>query len=202
MMALTRDMAGDHIAHIALVLSNNPDAVGLKLASDFGVPTSVVDIREFKGDRVAFEKSIEEKLLAADTDVVCLAGFMRVLTKDFVARWRGRLLNIHPSLLPKYPGLDTHRRAIAAGDREAGCTVHEVTAELDSGPILGQARVPVFPEDSPEKLASRVLKMEHRLFPAVLRRFIAGNREPVYLSAAASPPIKSGRVNPRTKIPT
>ncbi len=106
---------------------------------------------------------------------------MRILTPDFVARWSGRMLNIHPSLLPKYPGLRTHARAIEAGDSEHGCTVHEVTAELDCGPILGQARVPVEPGDTPETLAARVLGMEHRLYPAVLRRFAAGDRTPVEL---------------------
>jgi len=111
------------------------------------------------------------------------------------------VLNIHPSLLPKYRGLDTHARAIAAGDREAGCTVHEVTAELDDGPVLGQARVPVFPDDTSEMLAARVLTMEHRLYPAVLRRFVAGDRTPVYLSAAANEPKKAVRANLRTAPP-
>ena len=113
--------------------------------------------------------------------ILCLAGFMRVLTPGFVDRFAGRMLNIHPSLLPKYPGLNTHARALAAGDREAGCTVHEVTADLDAGPILGQARVPVLAGDTPDRLAARVLPMEHRLYPAVLRRFAAGDRTPVHL---------------------
>jgi len=123
-------------------------------------------------------------LLAAQPDILCLAGFMRILTPDFVRRFQGRMLNIHPSLLPKYPGLHTHRRAIEAGDAEAGATVHLVTPELDAGPILGQARVPILPGDTAETLAARVLVQEHRLYPAVLRRFALGDQRPVTLTAA------------------
>ena len=119
---------------------------------------------------------------AARPDIICLAGFMRVLSADFVQHWQGRILNIHPSLLPKYRGLDTHARALAAGDSEAGCTVHEVTPALDDGPVLGQATVPVRPGDTPETLAARVLEQEHRLYPEVLRRFAAGDRRPVMLN--------------------
>ncbi|MFM7443017.1 MAG: phosphoribosylglycinamide formyltransferase, partial [Tabrizicola sp.] len=122
-----------------------------------------------------------QPLLAARPDILCLAGFMRVLTPTFVQAFEGRMLNIHPSLLPKYPGLHTHQRAIEAGDDQAGCTVHEVTAELDAGPILGQARVPVLPSDTADTLASRVLGMEHRLYPSVLRRFASGDRSVVLL---------------------
>jgi len=118
---------------------------------------------------------------AAEPDILCLAGFMRVLTPGFVSRFEGRMLNIHPSLLPKYPGLHTHQRALDAGDAEAGCTVHEVTAVLDDGPVLGQARVPVLSGDRPDTLAARVLVQEHRLYPAVLRRYAAGDRTPVLL---------------------
>ena len=125
--------------------------------------------------------SLQEALAPHEPDILCLAGFMRVLTAGFVTPWEGRMLNIHPSLLPKYRGLNTHARAIAAGDSEAGCTVHEVTPELDDGPILGQARVPILPDDSAEALAARVLTMEHQLYPAVLRRFAAGDRTPVQL---------------------
>ena len=114
-------------------------------------------------------------------DLICLAGFMRVLTAGFVTPWQGKMLNIHPSLLPRYRGLHTHARALEAGDAEHGCTVHEVTPELDDGPILGQARVPVEPGDTPESLAARVLVMEHQLYPAVLRRFASGDRRPVWL---------------------
>jgi len=114
-------------------------------------------------------------------DIICLAGFMRVLTEGFVSQWQGRMLNIHPSLLPKYRGLKTHARAIEAGDTEAGCTVHEVTPELDEGPILGQARVAILPTDTPDTLAARVLKQEHVLYPGVLRRFAGGDKRPLLL---------------------
>jgi phosphoribosylglycinamide formyltransferase-1 len=146
-----------------------------------GVPTAAVDHRAFRGDRAGFEAALLEPLLAADPDIICLAGFMRILTPAFVQRFAGRMLNIHPSLLPKYPGLDTHARAIAAGDAQAGCTVHLVTPELDAGPVLGQARVPVLPGDDAAALAARVLVQEHRLYPAVLRRFAAGDQTPVIL---------------------
>jgi phosphoribosylglycinamide formyltransferase-1 len=139
-----------------------------------------VDHRAFP-DRPAFEDAVHAELTRAGADLICLAGFMRVLTPGFVARWQGRMLNIHPSLLPRYPGLDTHARAIAAGDTQAGCTVHEVTADLDAGPILGQARVPVLPDDTAATLAARVLPMEHRLYPAVLDRFARGDRTPILL---------------------
>ncbi|OWJ79891.1 MULTISPECIES: phosphoribosylglycinamide formyltransferase [Haematobacter] len=182
MVALVRSMTGDHPARPVLVASNDPGAQGLLRAAELGVPTAAVDHRPFKGDRSAFEAELLRPLLATEPDILCLAGFMRVLTPDFVARFEGRMLNIHPSLLPKYPGLHTHARAIAAGDQEAGCTVHEVTAVLDNGPILGQARVPVLPGDTPEALAGRVLGQEHILYPAVLRRYAAGDRSPIMLA--------------------
>lgn len=181
MVALVRSMTGDHPARAVLVLSNDPGAAGLARARELGVATAAVDHRPFGTDRAAFEAALLQPLLSAAPDILCLAGFMRVLTPGFVDRFRGRMLNIHPSLLPKYPGLDTHARALAAGDAEAGCTVHEVTAELDAGPVLGQARVPVLPGDSEATLAARVLEQEHRLYPAVLRRFAAGDRTPVFL---------------------
>ncbi|MBT8414015.1 MAG: phosphoribosylglycinamide formyltransferase [Boseongicola sp.] len=189
MMTLVRDMTGDHPARPVLVLSNRPDAGGLKKAAELGVPTAVVDHRDFPRDREAFETKLNSVLEKANPDIICLAGFMRVLTPVFVDRWAGRILNIHPSLLPKYPGLNTHARAIEAGDREAGCSVHEVTDVLDGGPILGQARVPVLAGDTPETLASRVLIEEHRLYPAVLRRIAAGDRTPIVLSTATESPI-------------
>lgn len=182
MVRLVESMTGDHPARPVLVASNDPGAAGLDRARALGVPVAAVDHRPFRGDRAAFEAALLEPVLAADPDILCLAGFMRVLTPGFVARFEGRMLNIHPSLLPRYPGLHTHARALAAGDTEAGCTVHEVTAVLDDGPILGQARVPVQPGDTPDSLAARVLAMEHRLYPAVLRRFASGNRSPVLLS--------------------
>lgn len=181
MLALVDSMTGDHPARPVLVLSNRPEAPGLARAAARGIPVAAVDHRPFGADRAAFEAALLAHLEAALPDIICLAGFMRVLTPAFVARFAGRMLNIHPSLLPKYPGLDTHARALAAGDREAGCTVHEVTPELDAGPILGQGRVPVLPGDSVATLAARVLEMEHRLYPAVLRRFAAGDRRPVLL---------------------
>lgn len=181
MLALVRDMAGDHPARPVLVLSNDPMAGGLAKAAALGVATAAVDHRPFGRDRAAFEAELLKPLLAAEPDILCLAGFMRILTPDFIRRFEGRMLNIHPSLLPKYPGLHTHQRALDAGDAESGCTVHEVTADLDAGPLLGQARVPVLPGDSAETLAARVLVQEHRLYPAVLRRFAAGDRTPVLL---------------------
>lgn len=183
MVALVRSMTGDHPARPVLVASNDPAAGGLLRAAEMGVPTAAVDHRLFRGDRAAFEAELLKPILAAEPDILCLAGFMRVLTPGFVQRFEGRMLNIHPSLLPKYPGLHTHARAIEAGDTEAGCTVHEVTAVLDDGPILGQASVPILPGDTPEALAARVLKREHVLYPAVLRRYAAGERSPVMLDA-------------------
>ncbi len=181
MVALVDSMAGDHPARPVVVVANRPDAAGLDKAAARGVPTEVVDHRPFRGDRAAFEAALQARLDDYAPDILCLAGFMRVLTGDFVSRWRGRMLNIHPSLLPKYRGLDTHARALAEGEAEAGCTVHEVTPELDQGPILGQARVPVRPGDTPERLAARVQAQEHVLYPMVLRRVAAGDRRPVHL---------------------
>lgn len=176
MVALADSMRGDHPARPCLVLSNVPAAAGLARAAERGIPTATVDHRPFRGDRAAFEDALQAELDRATPDIVCLAGFMRVLTPAFVARWQGRMLNIHPSLLPLYPGLDTHARALAAGDAEHGCTVHEVTAVLDHGPILGQARLRVLQQDTAQSLAARVLELEHRLYPAVLRRFAMGER--------------------------
>jgi len=181
MVSLVDSMTGDHPARPCLVISNQPDAGGLAKASAKGIPTAVVDHRPFKGDRAAFEAELARVVDAARPDILCLAGFMRVLTEGFVSRYEGRMLNIHPSLLPKYRGLHTHARALEAGDAEHGCTVHEVTPELDDGPILGQARVPVLPGDTPDSLAARVLVEEHKLYPAVLRRFASGDRSPIYL---------------------
>ena len=181
MLALVRDMAGDHPARPVLVGSNDPGAGGLAKAEALGIPTAALDHRAYPS-RAAFEADLADRIDAARPDILCLAGFMRILTPGFIRRYQGRMLNIHPSLLPKYPGLQTHARALAAGDTAAGCTVHEVTADLDAGPILGQARVPVLPGDTEDSLAARVLGMEHRLYPAVLRRFAAGDRTPVLLS--------------------
>lgn len=181
MLALLDSMVGDHPARAVLVASNDPSAGGLAKAAARDVPVAAVDHRPFGKDRAAFEAELLRHIEAAEPDILCLAGFMRVLTPGFVSRFEGRMLNIHPSLLPKYPGLHTHQRALDAGDAEAGCTVHEVTAVLDDGPVLGQARVPVLSGDRPDTLAARVLVQEHRLYPAVLRRYAAGDRTPVLL---------------------
>ncbi|MBC2835768.1 phosphoribosylglycinamide formyltransferase [Paragemmobacter straminiformis] len=182
MLALLRDMEqAGHPARPVLVAANDPAAAGLAKAAAQGVATAAVDHRAYGKDRAAFEAALLQPLLAAEPDIVLLAGFMRVLTPAFVMRFAGRMLNIHPSLLPKYPGLHTHQRAIDAGDTQAGCTVHEVTPVLDDGPILGQARVPVLAGDTEATLSARVLVQEHRLYPAVLRRFAAGDRTPLFL---------------------
>jgi phosphoribosylglycinamide formyltransferase-1 len=184
MVKLVSSMTGDHPGRAVIVGSNDPQASGLAKAAEMGVPTFAVDHRAYKGDRPAFEAALLEPLLAANPDILCLAGFMRILTPDFVQGFQGRMLNIHPSLLPKYPGLHTHQRAIDAGDAEAGASVHLVTPELDAGPILGQARVPVLPGDTAETLAARVLVQEHLLYPQVLRRFAQGDLTPITLTAA------------------
>ena len=175
MARLIESMAGTHPARPVLVISNRPEAGGLRRAAAQGVPTAVIDHRAH-ATRAGFESALAAALEDARPDIVALAGFMRILSAGFVARFAGRIVNIHPSLLPAYPGLDTHARALAAGEAWAGCTVHEVTAELDAGPILGQGRVPVLPGDTPETLGVRVLAMEHRLYPAVLRRLAEGER--------------------------
>lgn len=181
MVALLDSMTGDHPARPVLVLSNRSDAGGLAKAAARGVATDVVDHRPYGEDRASYEDALHRRIMKYSPDIICLAGFMRVLTERFVSRWQGRMINIHPSLLPKYRGLNTHARALEAGDTEAGCTVHEVTAALDDGPLLGQARVPVLGDDTPETLAARVLAAEHRLYPAVLRRFAAGERARLFL---------------------
>ena len=181
MVRLVEDMTRDHPARPVLVLSNAPEAAGLAKAADIGIPTAVVDRKDYKGDRDAFDTAVGAVLETYQPDVVCLAGFMRILTPEFTQRWAGRMLNIHPSLLPKYSGLNTHARALKAGDADHGCTVHEVTPALDDGPILGQARCRIEPEDTPKTLAARVLPLEHKLYPAVLARFIRGDSSPVFL---------------------
>lgn len=156
---------------VVLVLSNRPDAGGLKIAEAKGVPVVAIDHRPFGKDREAHERAVHAALTEAGVEVIALAGYMRILTPFLVGAWAGRMLNIHPSLLPLYPGLDTHSRAIEAGDAEAGCTVHIVTDGVDEGPILGQARVPVLADDTPRALAERVHVAEHQLYPATLAAF-------------------------------
>jgi phosphoribosylglycinamide formyltransferase-1 len=161
-------------ADINLILSNRPDAAGLDVAKAAGLPTQVIAHRDYP-DRAGFDAALDGALRAADVNFVCLAGFMRLLTADFVEGWYNRMINIHPSLLPAFPGLDTHKRALEAGVRFAGCTVHYVRFETDTGPIIAQAAVPVLPDDNEESLAARVLAAEHRLYPLALR-LIAGGR--------------------------
>jgi len=181
MVALAQSMQGDHPARPVLVLSNDPVAGGLAKARALDIPTLAIDHKPYGKDRAAFEAALQTALETARPDIICLAGFMRILTPEFTAKWEGRMLNIHPSLLPKYKGLHTHARALEAGDAEHGCSVHEVTAALDDGPILGQARMAVLAGDTPDTLATRLLPLEHALYPAVLRRFAAGDRTPVML---------------------
>ncbi len=171
LLAAMKDPA--YPAEAALVFSNNPDAPGLKTASDQGVATAFVDHRPFKGDRPAFESEISEVMAVNDIDLICLAGFLRILTGGFVDSWRDRMVNIHPSLLPGFKGLHTHRRVLDAGVAFHGCTVHLVRAEMDDGPILGQAMLTVENEDE-DRLAGRVLALEHRLYPAALSAYLTG----------------------------
>ncbi len=166
-------LAPDFPAVIALVLANKRDAGGLERARQAGIATEIVESREFPG-REAFEAAIQQRLRAHRIDLVCLAGFMRILSGPFVESWRGRLINIHPSLLPELRGLHTHERALAAGLKEHGCTVHFVEPELDAGPIIAQARVPVLPGDDADTLAARVLSEEHKLYPRALAQVAAG----------------------------
>lgn len=182
MVTLCASMTGDHPARPVLVLSNNPDAQGLAKAAAMGIDTAVVDHRPFGADRAAFETALSAELDRAAPDIICLAGFMRILTESFTNRYTGRILNIHPSLLPKYKGLETHARALEAGDAQAGCSVHVVTSQLDGGPVLGQARADIEPGETPQTLAAKVLKLEHRLYPEVLRRFALGDNEPLLVT--------------------
>jgi phosphoribosylglycinamide formyltransferase-1 len=163
-------------AHVAAVISNRGDAAGLRYATERGIATAVVDHRRYPS-REAFDAALAAAIDAHAPDLVVLAGFMRVLTPAFVERYAGRLLNIHPSLLPAFPGLDTHVRALAAGVKIHGATVHFVTAALDHGPIVVQAAVPVLPSDDAETLAARVLEQEHRIYPLAVRWFLAGALE-------------------------
>jgi phosphoribosylglycinamide formyltransferase-1 len=160
-------------AAIAGVFSNKPDAPGLAIAAGAGIPTAALSHRDFDG-KPAFEAAMNAVLDGWAPDVVCLAGFMRLLSADFCERWAGRLINIHPSLLPKHKGLHTHEQALADGSTEHGCTVHFVTPGMDEGPIIAQARVPVLPGDTPDTLAARVLVEEHRLYPAALAMVLRG----------------------------
>jgi phosphoribosylglycinamide formyltransferase-1 len=161
-------------AEIALVVSNEPAAGGLERASASGIATAVVDHRPFGKDRAAFERALQAAIEPHAIDLICLAGFMRLLTPWFIAKWPERLLNIHPALLPAFKGLDTHARALEAGVKQHGATVHFVVPEMDAGPILAQAAVPVLPGDTEAALAARVLAAEHQLYPQALRLLAAG----------------------------
>lgn len=163
----------DYPAEIALVVSNRPTAKGLQRAKSAGLRQSVIDHKDFK-TREDFDAALNDALTIAEVDYVCLAGFMRILSPDFVDKWRDRLINIHPSLLPAFKGLHVYERMIDAGVKLAGCTVHFVSAEMDAGPIIGQAAVPVMPGDTAESLAERILKQEHRLYPACVRIVVEG----------------------------
>ncbi|MEO1306968.1 MAG: phosphoribosylglycinamide formyltransferase [Pseudomonadota bacterium] len=164
-----------------LVLSDQASAPGVAKAEDLGVPSLVIEGTKRRSGRATFESAVHGALVERKADFICLAGFMRIFSADFVGQWSGRLLNIHPSLLPRHKGLNTHARAIEAGDAEHGCSVHQVTPALDDGPVLGQAKIPVLCDDTPETLAARVLVMEHKLYPAVLKRVVNGSSEPLYL---------------------
>ncbi|WP_339680487.1 phosphoribosylglycinamide formyltransferase [uncultured Hyphomonas sp.] len=156
-----------------LVLSNRPDAKGLETAARAGIPTAAIDHTTFGKDREAFERAMQDQLKEADVEIIALAGFMRVLTPWFVNKWQGRMVNIHPSLLPKYKGLDTHQRALDAGDTEAGCTVHWVSPGVDDGEIIQQASLPILPGDTADSLAARLLPVEHQLYPEALAKACA-----------------------------
>jgi phosphoribosylglycinamide formyltransferase-1 len=171
--------APDYPAEIAVIISNEPDAPGLAYAREAGIETVVVDHRPFAADREAFERALDAKLVAYRIDFVCLAGFMRLLTPWLVRRWSGRMLNIHPALLPDLKGLHTHRRALATGAKRHGATVHFVIPEMDSGPIVAQDSVPVLEGDTEETLAARVLEVEHRIYPQALRAVAEGRATPI-----------------------
>ena len=185
--------APDYPAEIAVVLSNNPTAAGLATATRHGIATATIDHRPFGRDRAAHEAAIAAALDAACVQIVCLAGYMRLLTPFLVGRYRGRMLNIHPSLLPALPGLDTHTRALALGMKMHGCTVHLVGEIMDEGPILAQAAVPVLPDDTEPRLAARVLAQEHSLYPRMLSLLASGqDGVPPSESASLANPAATG----------
>lgn len=161
---------------IAAVISNRPDAAGLEFAQQAGISTEIIDHKQFDS-RESFDETLAERIDSYQPDFVILAGFMRILTAEFVAHFQGKLINIHPSLLPKFKGLHTHERAIDAGETEHGASVHFVTAELDDGPVILQARVPVFPDDDADTLAARVLEQEHLLYPAAIQKLVSQQTE-------------------------
>ena len=183
-------------AEIAALVSNEPAAGCLDLARNAGVPALAIDHRPFRRDREAHERAIHAALLDLGAETICLAGYMRLLTPWFVTTWQGRMLNIHPSILPAFPGLHTHARAIEAGARLHGCTVHLVTDVMDEGPILGQAAVPVLPTDDAPTLAARVLRQEHALYPATLRAYVEGKSLAPDASARLINPLPAAGATP------
>jgi phosphoribosylglycinamide formyltransferase 1 len=202
MQSLVKACADENFpAEIVTVVSNNLEAAGLKFAAENSISTRVIDHRDFD-DREAFEVQLTEYLAELDVDLICLAGFMRLLTADFVNRWRDRILNIHPSLLPAFKGLHVHERAIESGARFTGCTVHFVRPEMDDGPIIAQAAVPILQDDTADILAARILEQEHLIYPLALR-LVADKR--VRISGAiailndADQPTRSV-VNPKLDI--
>ncbi len=171
MVQLIKSMDDNHPAFPSIVISNKPNAAGIKKAQDLGIPTKIINENFEKSNGSDFESKLKEILKIYEVKIICLAGFMKILSKDFIEVFKGRILNIHPSLLPKYKGLNTHSRAIAAKDKFSGCSVHLVTAELDGGPILAQSKVTIERTDTAETLSSKVLKEEHLLYPEVLLNF-------------------------------
>ena len=190
LIAAARDPS--YPAEIVVVVSNQPEAAGLARAREAGIAAHAVDHRPFRGDRAAHEARINALLTGAGVEIVCLAGYMRLLTPLLVGAWRGRKVNIHPSLLPAFPGLHTHARALAAGLKLHGCTVHLVTETMDAGPILAQAAVPVLADDTADDVAARVLVQEHILYPLALRLFIQGGGVSPAADAVLGNPLVSG----------
>ncbi|AXE28999.1 phosphoribosylglycinamide formyltransferase [Chromobacterium phragmitis] len=182
-------------ARVAAVISNRPDAAGLAWAAERGIAAQALDHKAY-ASREAFDAALAEAIDAHQPDLVVLAGFMRILTEGFTRRYEGRMLNIHPSLLPAFPGLHTHERALEMGCKLAGCTVHFVTAELDHGPIVAQGAVNVLDGDTPDSLAARVLTLEHQLYPEAVRRFVAGDIAVVAGKVAAGPGIAASLLSP------
>ena len=180
MVSLVKAMQAEGFALPALVISNIETAKGIERAQELGVATHVIPATK-RAHMAAFEANLQATLTEHKIDLICLAGFMRILSADFTAKWEGKMLNIHPSLLPKYKGLDTHQRCLDAGDTEHGVSVHVVTADLDDGPVLGQARVPVLEGDTASTLAARVLEREHVLYPSVLKAYLRGETDPITL---------------------
>jgi len=171
MVQLIKSMDDSHPAFPSIVISNKPHAAGIKKAQDFGIPTQIIDDNFEKSNGLDFESKLKELLDRYEVKIICLAGFMRILSKDFIKLFEGRILNIHPSLLPKYKGLNTHARALVSNEQFAGCSVHLVTSELDGGPVLAQTQISIHKTDNVESLSAKVLKEEHILYPKVILKF-------------------------------